>query len=194
MKTFGGPDETCEEKIQSHLQSLRKVLAEFLDWSTSEEKRHHNYLGLDWFWTEYRKEWQWGREKENHRVNLSEMRLHLPSGLPKELKKSLPPKQCSVGGPGEVQRSAFTRHQWLPPQPAAGQCGGSRAGAGPATGAGSVPQAPTSLHCLCHHDGVLVCTTCTEHRSHPTVLLQEAARCHRETLERWDIPAYLGDL
>ncbi|XP_019137411.2 uncharacterized protein LOC104685169 isoform X2 [Corvus cornix cornix] len=32
MKIFGGPDETCEEKIQSHLQSLRKVLAEFLDW------------------------------------------------------------------------------------------------------------------------------------------------------------------
>ncbi|XP_029862155.1 E3 ubiquitin-protein ligase TRIM7-like [Aquila chrysaetos chrysaetos] len=43
-KLFGGPAETCEEKIQSHLRSLRKVLAEFLDWRTSEEKRHRDYL------------------------------------------------------------------------------------------------------------------------------------------------------
>ncbi|XP_039585752.1 uncharacterized protein LOC120512010 isoform X2 [Passer montanus] len=45
--------------------------------------------GRDWFWTEYKGEWQHGKEKENHLVNLSEMGLHLPSGLPKELKKSL---------------------------------------------------------------------------------------------------------
>ncbi|KAM9591875.1 uncharacterized protein ACIBXB_005526 isoform 1-T1 [Morphnus guianensis] len=43
-KLFGRPAETCEEKIQSHLRSLRKVLAEFLDWRTSEEKRHRDYL------------------------------------------------------------------------------------------------------------------------------------------------------
>ncbi|XP_058720738.1 E3 ubiquitin-protein ligase TRIM7-like isoform X2 [Poecile atricapillus] len=46
MKTFGGADKTCEEKIQSHLQSLRKVLAEFLDWRESEEKRHQDYLEM----------------------------------------------------------------------------------------------------------------------------------------------------
>ncbi|XP_037979333.1 tripartite motif-containing protein 15-like isoform X2 [Motacilla alba alba] len=34
MKTFGGPDETCE------------VLAEFLDWRASEEKRHQGYLEM----------------------------------------------------------------------------------------------------------------------------------------------------
>lgn len=33
-----------QEKIQSHLQSLRKVLAEFLDWRASEEKRYQDYL------------------------------------------------------------------------------------------------------------------------------------------------------
>ncbi|XP_054663526.1 uncharacterized protein LOC129198334 isoform X2 [Grus americana] len=33
-----------EEKIQSHLRSLRKVLAEFLDWRASEEKRRLDYL------------------------------------------------------------------------------------------------------------------------------------------------------
>lgn len=43
-KIFGGPAETCEEKIQSHLRSLRKVLAEFLDWKVSEEKRRVDYL------------------------------------------------------------------------------------------------------------------------------------------------------
>ncbi|XP_049649007.1 E3 ubiquitin-protein ligase TRIM7-like [Accipiter gentilis] len=43
-KIFGGPADTCEEKIQSHLQSLRKLLAEFLDWRTNEEKRHRDYL------------------------------------------------------------------------------------------------------------------------------------------------------
>ncbi|XP_076216739.1 E3 ubiquitin-protein ligase TRIM7-like [Aptenodytes patagonicus] len=43
-KLFGGPAETCEEKIQSHLRSLRKVLAEFLDWRASEEKRRLDYL------------------------------------------------------------------------------------------------------------------------------------------------------
>ncbi|KAL2294422.1 hypothetical protein Nmel_008153 [Mimus melanotis] len=32
------------EKIQSHLQSLRKVLAEFLDWRASKEKRYQDYL------------------------------------------------------------------------------------------------------------------------------------------------------
>ncbi|XP_077646395.1 C-type lectin domain family 2 member D6 isoform X1 [Lonchura striata] len=46
IKTFGGLDETCEEKILSHLQSLRKMLAEseFLYWRVSEEKRHQDYL------------------------------------------------------------------------------------------------------------------------------------------------------
>ncbi|KAM6188504.1 zinc finger protein RFP-like isoform 2-T2 [Sarcoramphus papa] len=43
-KVFGGSAETCEEKIQSHLRSLRKVLAEFLDWRASEEKRRLDYL------------------------------------------------------------------------------------------------------------------------------------------------------
>ncbi|XP_074990807.1 E3 ubiquitin-protein ligase TRIM7-like isoform X2 [Calonectris borealis] len=43
-KLFGGPAETCEEKIQSHLRSLRKALAEFLDWKASEEKRRLDYL------------------------------------------------------------------------------------------------------------------------------------------------------
>ncbi|XP_042658253.1 E3 ubiquitin-protein ligase TRIM11-like isoform X2 [Tyto alba] len=33
-----------EEKIQPHLQSLRKVLAEFLDWRASEEKQRLDYL------------------------------------------------------------------------------------------------------------------------------------------------------
>ncbi|XP_054663528.1 uncharacterized protein LOC129198334 isoform X4 [Grus americana] len=41
---FWGDSETCEEKIQSHLRSLRKVLAEFLDWRASEEKRRLDYL------------------------------------------------------------------------------------------------------------------------------------------------------
>ncbi|XP_074786666.1 zinc finger protein RFP-like isoform X2 [Athene noctua] len=44
MKFFGGSAETCEDKIQSHLRSLRKVLAEFLDWRASEEKRRLDYL------------------------------------------------------------------------------------------------------------------------------------------------------
>ncbi|XP_050770781.1 E3 ubiquitin-protein ligase TRIM7-like isoform X1 [Gymnogyps californianus] len=43
-KVLGGSAETCEEKIQSHLRSLRKVLAEFLDWRASEEKRRLDYL------------------------------------------------------------------------------------------------------------------------------------------------------
>ncbi|XP_074666601.1 pyrin-like isoform X2 [Strix aluco] len=44
MKFFGESAETCEDKIQSHLRSLRKALAEFLDWRASEEKRRVEYL------------------------------------------------------------------------------------------------------------------------------------------------------
>ncbi|EOA95171.1 hypothetical protein Anapl_17877 [Anas platyrhynchos] len=36
--------ENLQEKIQSHLQSLRKVLAEFLDWRVADEKRRLDYL------------------------------------------------------------------------------------------------------------------------------------------------------
>ncbi|KAI6060496.1 Tripartite motif-containing protein 7-like isoform X2 [Aix galericulata] len=44
-KIFGThEEEEEEEKIQSHLQSLRKVLAEFLDWRVADEKRRLDYL------------------------------------------------------------------------------------------------------------------------------------------------------
>ncbi|XP_030916640.1 uncharacterized protein LOC102040053 isoform X2 [Geospiza fortis] len=143
MKTFGGPDETCEEKIQSHVQSLRKVLAEFLGWRASEEKRHQDYLEMSEaercrIKAEFERLRRLRAERERavlrrlaeldgtfaatqaekslqvaegvaqlHRLirqleakclpqdvgrilsSLSEMRLHLPSGLPKQLEKSL---------------------------------------------------------------------------------------------------------
>ncbi|XP_066842901.1 protein piccolo-like isoform X2 [Anser cygnoides] len=47
-KLFGKHEEeeaAGEEKIQSHLQSLRKVLAEFLEWRAADEKRRQDYLG-----------------------------------------------------------------------------------------------------------------------------------------------------
>ncbi|XP_066842908.1 protein piccolo-like isoform X8 [Anser cygnoides] len=46
-KLFGKHEEeeaAGEEKIQSHLQSLRKVLAEFLEWRAADEKRRQDYL------------------------------------------------------------------------------------------------------------------------------------------------------
>ncbi|XP_058280152.1 E3 ubiquitin-protein ligase TRIM11-like isoform X2 [Hirundo rustica] len=141
MKTFGGRDETCKEKIQSHLQSLRKVLTEFLDWRVSEEKRHQDYLEMSEaerrrIQAEFERLRRLLAEQERtvlgrlaelddtfaathaekslrvaegvaqvHRligqlearcltqdvgsILSSEMRLHLPSGLPKELEKSL---------------------------------------------------------------------------------------------------------
>ncbi|XP_014107857.1 PREDICTED: E3 ubiquitin-protein ligase TRIM11-like [Pseudopodoces humilis] len=141
MKTFGEADKTCEEKIQSHLQSLRKVLAAFLDWRASEEKRHQDYLEtseakrrrieaeferlrrllaeqertalgrlaeLDNTFTATHAEKSLRVAKgvaQLHRligqleacclsqdagsILSSEVRLHLPSGLPKELEKSL---------------------------------------------------------------------------------------------------------
>ncbi|XP_062369750.1 E3 ubiquitin-protein ligase TRIM7-like isoform X2 [Cinclus cinclus] len=143
MKTSGGLSETCEEKIQSHLQSLRKVLAEFLDWRASEEKRHQDYLEMSEakrgrIEAEFERLRRLLAEQERtvlgrlaeldhtfaaahaekslrvaegvaqlHRLigqlearcspqdvgstlsSWSEMRLHLPSGLPKELEKSL---------------------------------------------------------------------------------------------------------
>ncbi|KAM4879362.1 E3 ubiquitin-protein ligase TRIM11-like isoform 4-T5 [Sylvia borin] len=141
MKTFGELDEACEEKIQSHLQSLRKVLAEFLEWRVNEEKRHQDYLDMSEaerrrIQAEFERLRQLLAEQERtvlgrlaelddtfaathaekslrvaegvaqlHRliaqlearclpqnvgsILTSEMRLHLPSGLPKELEKSL---------------------------------------------------------------------------------------------------------
>ncbi|XP_030366699.1 E3 ubiquitin-protein ligase TRIM7-like [Strigops habroptila] len=44
VELLGGPIEIYEEWIRSHLQALRKVLAEFLDWRMSEEKQHVDYL------------------------------------------------------------------------------------------------------------------------------------------------------
>lgn len=41
MISLGG---CIQEWIRSHLQALRKVLAEFLDWRMSEEKQHVDYL------------------------------------------------------------------------------------------------------------------------------------------------------
>ncbi|GAB0201511.1 E3 ubiquitin-protein ligase TRIM7-like [Grus japonensis] len=136
---FWGDSETCEEKIQSHLRSLRKVLAEFLDWRASEEKRRLDYLETSGaerrrIGAEFERLRRFLAEKEravlgrlaeldaafeaaqvekSSRVaegivrlhgligqleaqdigsvlsSWSEMRLHLPSGLPAELHKSL---------------------------------------------------------------------------------------------------------
>ncbi|XP_061216418.1 E3 ubiquitin-protein ligase TRIM15-like [Neopsephotus bourkii] len=41
---LGRPIEVYEERLQSHLRALRKVLAELLDWRMSEEKQRTDYL------------------------------------------------------------------------------------------------------------------------------------------------------
>ncbi|XP_062491393.1 uncharacterized protein LOC134172342 [Pezoporus occidentalis] len=41
---LGRPIEVYEERLQSHLRALRKVLAELLDWRMSEEKQRMDYL------------------------------------------------------------------------------------------------------------------------------------------------------
>lgn len=39
------------------------------------------------------------------------------------------------------------------------------------------------LTLFCHRDGILLCTACAEHRAHPAVPLEEAARWYRERFE-----------
>ncbi|KAM6228700.1 uncharacterized protein M6G45_016228 isoform 3-T3 [Spheniscus humboldti] len=110
-KLFGGPAETCEEKIQSHLRSLRKCWQSF--WTGERAKRSDawtTWAPVDFGWT-LKREWQRGREKEKekHRMNclitLRSLINRIPSSAPPAPTKAL----CPLPEKGKKFRSGGSR-------------------------------------------------------------------------------------